>query len=530
MSAKYQIREKIGEGNFSSVYEVLDINGVKYAAKITSGTDPITRESIIEISALSLFKEARNIIHLVDIDTDLGADPLHPVIILPLYNANATTHSPSNAEELRHAMFDICNGMLSLYNRGLLHLDLKTDNILYTSEYGEYGRYIITDFGLSIKEHNIQNEIHTCQAQTLNYRAPEIAVALFRDRPCSYSYKADIWSIGVVMLIFCTIIANVSDPIISYLDRELNDMNLSENYILLKALHNIFGNTVIDPNFPNDFDMGSDDSHSDDTCSNNSVDVIGDVDTRALFHYMSDIEYDFIMQFLKLNPSERSNYQEIFAHPYFNGFMPSEPNTMTLLDKVHALDTNQLDSISMDNQEFITYDDRTQLVQWMDNILKQMQDISNDEIGYTINHNRRKIIFLSIILLDSYIENVANIKVYDFKLVGIACIIVASIMDDEMDNMLSPDDLVQFTGISDANSEIYDIIVQCVQMHNYNLAFSTELEYLEALLNNMDLDDETRIRVNNDVFEQLVEAASQSWFRDIRKESRVMQYINIVLG
>ena len=129
-SQQYTLGHVIGTGVFGTVKHITDqVTNISYAIKIPKICDVISREAIVEISSLMLFKNCRNVVTLKHLSYDFGASMICPGIILSLYDANAKQHMPRQSAQLKHAMFDICNGMLSLYNRNVYHLDLKPDNI-----------------------------------------------------------------------------------------------------------------------------------------------------------------------------------------------------------------------------------------------------------------------------------------------------------------------------------------------------------------------------------------------------------------
>jgi serine/threonine protein kinase len=90
-------------------------------------------------------------------------------------------------EQLR-VFYQLVSGYKVLYDRKILHQDLKPDNILLKS-----GTYKIADFGLSVFY-----EGHTYDDRrqgTVSYIAPEkLTVREYRGHP-----KSDVYSMGVIM-------------------------------------------------------------------------------------------------------------------------------------------------------------------------------------------------------------------------------------------------------------------------------------------------------------------------------------------
>jgi mitogen-activated protein kinase kinase kinase len=80
-----------------------------------------------------------------------------------------------------------------LHGQGILHRDLKADNILLDLD----GTCKISDFGISKKSDNIYgNDAGNDMQGSVFWMAPEV----IRSRGTGYSAKVDIWSLGCVVL------------------------------------------------------------------------------------------------------------------------------------------------------------------------------------------------------------------------------------------------------------------------------------------------------------------------------------------
>ncbi|EON65158.1 STE/STE11/BCK1 protein kinase [Coniosporium apollinis CBS 100218] len=85
------------------------------------------------------------------------------------------------------------NGLAYLHREGILHRDLKADNILLDLD----GTCKISDFGISKKTDNIYGNDATNSMQgSVFWMAPEV----IRSQGQGYSAKVDIWSLGCVVL------------------------------------------------------------------------------------------------------------------------------------------------------------------------------------------------------------------------------------------------------------------------------------------------------------------------------------------
>jgi len=101
------------------------------------------------------------------------------------------------ADKLKSILYQILKGVAYFHGRGIMHRNLKPDNILISDE----GVVKITDFTLSrigvqpggkyTPEDPKERERSGREARRLWYRAPEM---LFRKN--QYSYEVDLWSVG----------------------------------------------------------------------------------------------------------------------------------------------------------------------------------------------------------------------------------------------------------------------------------------------------------------------------------------------
>ncbi|KAG0243201.1 putative serine/threonine-protein kinase iks1 [Mortierella sp. GBA43] len=134
--------------------------------------------------------------------------------------ANGSNSRDTDATSQRHYLsvteiwsffFDICEGLAHLHRLGIIHRDLKPPNLLLSysnsrikGTKGERPRVLITDFGeCEILEQAAKRD-RTGATGTLEFLAPELldvdADGKYTDE---FSFKGDMWSLGMVLYYLC---------------------------------------------------------------------------------------------------------------------------------------------------------------------------------------------------------------------------------------------------------------------------------------------------------------------------------------
>jgi serine/threonine protein kinase len=92
---------------------------------------------------------------------------------------------------------EILEGVQYLHDLKIIHRDLKEMNILITK--GHDKRFVkIADFGES--KYLKPGELNTCDKGTFGYMAPEVYENRNEDNRTKYNHKADVWSIGCIVV------------------------------------------------------------------------------------------------------------------------------------------------------------------------------------------------------------------------------------------------------------------------------------------------------------------------------------------
>lgn len=509
-SNTYILSDEIGSGLFGTIYKAIDSRtGTIYAVKIPKSDNTMLFSTVREISALMLLNTARNVVTIHEISYTLSPDSIHPTIVMELYDSDANNHLPQSHAALKQGMYDICNGMLSLYNRNLYHLDLKPNNILYKNkpEYGPYGRYFIADFGSSLKFITDAYTIHSCQIQNIFFRAPEVVYSFVCNATCTYNSSIDLWAIGIMMGMFANKAYDSSwqHPAFRGLIQEMRKTGnmgdiMNRNTEMLASLYTLYGKVPIT---------------SDTTlCPVAEAMIIpAPGDLRSYFPYMNDEEYDFMMMFQKMNPKQRPGYTQIFSHSWFNGLIPSEPVNMLELDKVKAMDWLQIEPFKQ--RGIYKGRVRTSIIEWL---IRQMNKYGGLPDIY----------FRMIMLIDSYTSRVPHITKSDVQLIGVSAMTISTYTRE--DTKFTITNIQDLTKNKYTKVQIETCILDMLKLFNYSIHFSTEREYLDAYLNDMKLEPNERTRIYDEVWSLLVLASKNKHFRTWSKESIVLQTIMYFMG
>ncbi|XP_077592567.1 serine/threonine-protein kinase 17A [Stigmatopora nigra] len=234
--------KELGRGKFAVVRKcVKKCTGQEYAAKFMrkrrKGRD-CRMEIIHEIAVLELATDSQRVVSLHQV-YEMGSEM---VLVLEfaaggeIFNQCVSDQEDEafSENDVKRLMRQILQGVSFLHQRSVVHLDLKPQNILLTSN-SPLGDIKIVDFGLSriVSNHQELREI----MGTPEYVAPEV----LNYEPISTA--TDMWSIGVLTYVMLTGLSpflgkdkqetflNISQMNISYDEEELQDLVQAVSFI-----------------------------------------------------------------------------------------------------------------------------------------------------------------------------------------------------------------------------------------------------------------------------------------------------------
>ncbi|KAI9340746.1 kinase-like domain-containing protein [Pilaira anomala] len=104
-------------------------------------------------------------------------------------------HNPIEEKDIFFIFSQISSGLNYLHKNGIIHCDLKPDNILLEND-AKRTRVIIADFGLVIERKEVNDWPN--EYGTLAYRAPEVLLPEAQTHK-PFNQKVDIWALGIIV-------------------------------------------------------------------------------------------------------------------------------------------------------------------------------------------------------------------------------------------------------------------------------------------------------------------------------------------
>ena len=199
--------ELIGRGSFGAVYLGLNVTtGEMLAVKQVVVSMDYKRNKTNSGGIDALHKEVETMKDLdhVNIVQYLGFEQKSNIYSLFLeYVAGGSIASclksfgKFDEELISFLTRQILLGLEYLHSNGILHRDLKADNLLLEID----GTCKISDFGISKRSQDIyENNAEMSMQGTIFWMAPEVIDSIVEDKRQGYSAKVDIWSLGCVVL------------------------------------------------------------------------------------------------------------------------------------------------------------------------------------------------------------------------------------------------------------------------------------------------------------------------------------------
>jgi serine/threonine protein kinase len=190
---RYYLQELKGRGSFGEVWLAKDQQlDIDVAVKVYISLDSRGVEEFRTEYKTTFGLSHPNLLHALHFD--ICED--RPYLVMPYCPSSAMNYI-GNIDEptLWRFLHDVASGLEYLHGMGIIHHDIKPDNILMDTN----GNFVITDFGISVKFRSTLRRISSRQVNTgsrgsMPYMAPE----MFAETPEAVN-ATDIWALGVTM-------------------------------------------------------------------------------------------------------------------------------------------------------------------------------------------------------------------------------------------------------------------------------------------------------------------------------------------
>jgi serine/threonine protein kinase len=207
-------------------------------------------------------------------------------------------------EIIQHTFYQIVCGVNALHEKGIMHRDIKAENILHMGN----NIYTLCDFGLS-KTFGIPGEAYTDYMITRCYRSPENHAETE-----DYSFGVDIWSLGCL---FCELV--------------LNKLPFDEDESMesLQSMWSVFGSQELLDTLPY-FQEAKDclkKNHKKKFQRQWQEDFVKPIQEQC-----GEEAIDLLKSIFKLDPSERCTAKQILEHKYFENIKHSRGGEVIVSD------------------------------------------------------------------------------------------------------------------------------------------------------------------------------------------------------
>ncbi|XP_069391559.1 uncharacterized protein [Paralichthys olivaceus] len=191
-TTRYLVKERIGEGCFSSVVRAVNLStSEEVAIKILKDKKNAKKEFAM-LKVLEVLDPVKNnLVHFIEKFRYNGQTCLvFEKLDMDLHGMQEMLGRGMTLHEIRPIAHQLLTTLKALKSIGVVHSDIKPDNIMVVDPHATPLRVKLIDFGLSFKIHSKLGQ----KCQPLGYRAPEVSLGL------PFSEAIDMWGLACVLL------------------------------------------------------------------------------------------------------------------------------------------------------------------------------------------------------------------------------------------------------------------------------------------------------------------------------------------
>ena len=186
----YRVLAHLGSGGMGHIHRALDERLEREVAlKVAGRVDPGASRALHEARALAALNHP-NVVTVYE----LGAHQGRPYIVMELLRGESLrerlARGPLSTADALRVGCDVARGLAAAHAVGVLHLDLKPENLFLTDE----GAVKLLDFGVSRAARAVTSgDPETGLAGTVSYMAPE------QLEGAAVDHRADLYALGLVL-------------------------------------------------------------------------------------------------------------------------------------------------------------------------------------------------------------------------------------------------------------------------------------------------------------------------------------------
>ncbi|CBI31140.3 unnamed protein product, partial [Vitis vinifera] len=195
--------EKVGEGTYGKVYKAKDKTSGQVVAlkktRLEMDEEGVPPTALREVSLLQMLSQSLYVVRLLCVEhLDKNGKPFLYLVFeyldTDLKKFIDSHRKPPNPRPMPPALiqsflYQLCKGVAHCHSHGVLHRDLKPQNLLVDKDKGILK---IADLGLG-RAFTVPLKSYTHEIVTLWYRAPEVLLG-----STHYSTGVDMWSVGCI--------------------------------------------------------------------------------------------------------------------------------------------------------------------------------------------------------------------------------------------------------------------------------------------------------------------------------------------
>ncbi|KAG7393091.1 hypothetical protein PHYPSEUDO_012426 [Phytophthora pseudosyringae] len=253
-------------------------------------------------------------------------------------NTAAVSAPPLSLVEVRQIAVHLCGALAFLHDQGLVHADVKPENVVRSSAEAPLGSSTspppcsspvkLVDFGNCLDANELavyaeEQATGGVDVQTVTYRAPEVAAGLLL---CS---AMDMWSLGCLLLECVSGQPLFTLPALDASVQERVDVTKLENDDLLEQIERVVANGVALDAACAPYRSAARYGDKVTTAKSKSADLLKKQKTSISLQERLEAAapgshqfHDFIYSLLDVNPATRATAKRALFHPFLQAFFP----------------------------------------------------------------------------------------------------------------------------------------------------------------------------------------------------------------